>query len=160
MRIAIIAAMSLNRVIGKNNQIPWHLSDDLKRVKALTTGNAIIMGRKTYESIGKALPNRINIVLTSQVDFQAPGCVVVHSLKEALNACQQKDTFIFGGSSLYKLTLDIASHMHLTVIQTCIEGDTFFPPWDPKDWRVIQKTQHSTPEWDYEFVDLERCPQK
>lgn len=156
MRIAIIAAMSKNRVIGLNNQIPWHISADFKRVKQLTTGNTIIMGRKTFDSIGKALPNRTNIVLTQQENFDAPGCIVAKSLEEAFKLCRDELVFIFGGNSLYQKTLPIADEMYLTLVDADIAGDTYFPEWDKQEWSIINQSNHTEGVWNYQFIDLQR----
>lgn len=155
MNIAIIAAMSRNLVIGKNNQIPWHIPADFKRVKTLTTGNTIIMGRKTYDSIGKPLPNRTNIVLSRQSDFKADGVIVVPSLEEALSQSQGM-AFIFGGSALYQMTLDRADQLFLTLIDQDIEGDTFFPQWNREDWIITQQSQHQHDNLSYQFIDMKR----
>ncbi len=127
-RIVLIAAMAANRVIGRDNAIPWRLPGDLARFKQTTMGHPIIMGRRTFESIGRALPGRRNIVLTRRRGFTAPGCEVVHSLDEALAACRNEEkAFIIGGEQLYRDTLPLADEIILTVLDQEVEGDTFFP---------------------------------
>lgn len=169
MTLSIIVAMSQNRVIGKNNRLPWHLPEDLKRFKQITMGHPIIMGRKTYESIGKPLPGRENIVLTRSQDFHADAIHVVHSLAEALNPphppfskggnlIQEKsnlpplekgggggfkeERFVIGGAELFKLALPQATKIYLTLIEDKFEGDVFFPDIDfQKEFKVIDETE-------------------
>jgi len=138
--ISIIAAMSLNRVIGKNNQIPWQIHGEQKRFKQITWGHTIIMGRKTHTSIGKALPGRTNIVITQQRNFPAPGCIVVDSLENALENCPTGETeaFIIGGGQIFRLALPIINRIYLTTIQQEIEGDTFFPKFSLADFKQIK----------------------
>ena len=139
MIISIIAAMSLNRVIGKNNQIPWHIPGEQQRFKQITWGHAIIMGRKTHESIGRALPGRTNIIITRQQNYSAPGCIVVHSLEAALKNCPSNETeaFIIGGEQIFRLALPIVNRIYLTIIQKEIDGDAFFPEFSRNDVTVI-----------------------
>lgn len=135
MKIELIAAMSENKVIGVNNQLPWHLSEDLKHFKKLTMGKPILMGRKTYESIGKPLPKRTNIVLTSDPAYVAPGCVVVNSIDEALEVGKALDGFVvIGGAEIYKQFLDMAEVMYLTMVHTTIEGNAHFPMFEQAQW--------------------------
>jgi len=140
MIISIIAAMSLNRVIGKNNQIPWHIPGEQQRFKHITWGHAIIMGRKTHESIGRALPGRTNIVITRQQNYSAPGCIVVHSLEAALKNCPPNETeaFIIGGEQIFRLALPIVNRIYLTTIQQEIEGDAYFPEFSPTEFKETQ----------------------
>jgi len=141
--IALIVAMAANRVIGRENQLPWRLPGDLPRVKRLTMGKALIMGRKTHESIGRPLPGRLNIILTRQVDYQAEGCVVVHTVEEALAAAQayapDKEIIIFGGADLYRLFLPQANRLYLTLLADPFPGDTFFPEIDWSEWQEITR---------------------
>lgn len=123
--ITLIAACSKNRVIGKDNQLIWHLPEDLKRFKELTTGKTVLMGRKTFESIGRPLPKRTNIIITSDKNYKAEGCVIYHDLFEALK--HDKDIVVIGGSQIYQQCLDIAHDIQLTVIDQEFEGDAFFP---------------------------------
>lgn len=134
-QISLIVAMDLAGGIGMDNNLPWKISEDLKRFKKLTTGNVIIMGRKTFESLPKgALPDRENIVL-SHTDFSAPGAKVVHSLDEAMLALSHdKENFVIGGGSIYRLFLPFAQKIYLTIVQTVLPVDTHFPPFDMQEW--------------------------
>src|SRR5689334_5805891 len=133
MIISLIAALTENRVIGRNNDLPWHLPDDMKYFMQTTKEHYVIMGRKNYDSIPekfRPLPNRFNIVVTRQKNFEAPGCTVVNSIDEALNiahANHQMEVFIIGGAEIYKQGLPLATRLYLTEIKTELEGDTFFP---------------------------------
>src|SRR5690349_21170892 len=128
MTISIIVALSENNVVGINNQLPWHLSADLKRVKALTMGHHLIMGRKTFESIGRPLPGRTNVIITRDRNYQAEGCVVVGSLMEALDkAKEDNEAFIFGGGEIFKEGLPKVNKIYMTRIHQHFEGDTHFP---------------------------------
>lgn len=161
-RLSLLAAMASNRVIGHNNALPWHLSADLKRFKALTMGQIIVMGRKTYESIGKPLPGRINIIVSRQPDFSVPGAIVTGSIEEALTACapyQDKEIFIIGGSELYQQTLARCQRLYLTEVQKAFEGDAYFPEFDRSDWHETSREMHVQEEGgrlEYHFVVLER----
>ena len=152
--IKIIVAMSKNRVIGNNNSLIWHLPDDLKRFKELTVGNAIVMGRKTYESIGKALPDRRNIIITNDINFTAEGCDIVNSIDEALLLCGN-DCFIIGGGQIYKQTMHLAERIYMTLIDDDYEGDTLFPELDQSWYKSsIQECVKETKK--YEFILYER----
>jgi len=159
-RIALIAAMTENRVIGRENRLPWRLSADLRRFKSLTMGKPVIMGRKTYESIGKPLPGRSNIVVTRDRDYRAQGCRVVHSLEQALEAAAGHDeVMVIGGAQLYRQTLDRAERMYLTLVKTELDGDTLFPQIEMRHWRELERESHRADEkneYDYDFVTLER----
>ncbi|MBK0404586.1 dihydrofolate reductase [Adhaeribacter sp. BT258] len=157
--IALVVAMAENNVIGKNNQLIWHLPADLKHFKNLTTGHPIIMGRKTYESIGKPLPNRTNIVITRQEDFKPEGCLVAHSLPEALMLAQQLDAniFVIGGAEIYKQAMFLADTIYLTEVHHEFEGDTFFPEIDTLLWVETDREEHKADDknpYDYAFVTL------
>lgn len=135
--INLIVAMSENRVIGAKGEIPWHLPKDLKRVKELTTGHAIIMGENTYNSIGKPLPNRLNVVMSLDDTFNPPWVTVVRSIDEALEACQDyNEVFIFGGGQIYELFLPYVDRIYMTFVMDTFKGDTFFPKLDITDWKV------------------------
>ncbi len=155
-RLALIAAVAKNGIIGRDNTLPWRLPDDLKRFKALTLGHPILMGRKTWESLGRPLPGRENIVVTRDRNYQATGCRVVHSLKEALAACGQADTaFVIGGGEFYALTLPVAHVLHLTEIQAEVEGDAHFPPWDKDRFVETERVHHAADDahaWAFDFV--------
>lgn len=157
MIISIIAAMSLNRVIGHNGKIPWHIAGEQNRFQQITTGHTIIIGRKTYESIGRPLPGRTNIVITRSKDYSAPGCIVVESLDAALNKCARDETeaFICGGEQIYHLALPIVHKIYLTIIQQEIIGDTFFPEFSLKVFKAI-KSEHINKPLHYKFIIYER----
>jgi dihydrofolate reductase len=128
MIISIIAAMADNRVIGRDNEVPWHIPQDMKRFRSITMGHPVIMGRKTYESIGRPLPGRKNVVLTRNRDYRAAGAVIVHSLSAALDECAGADEiFICGGGEVFREALPLASRIYLTVVHMEATGDTFFP---------------------------------
>ena len=131
MTVAIIAAMCRNRVIGAHGTIPWHLPADLRRFRELTTGHTIVMGRKTFESIGKALPGRNNIVVSTDQSFSAQGCQVTRTIEEALAMGGDRQIFICGGGEIYRHTIGIADVIYLTVIDADMAGDTFFPEIPP-----------------------------
>jgi dihydrofolate reductase len=139
--ISIIAAVSKNGVIGVDNKLPWDLPEDLKRFKELTTGNVVIMGRKTYESIGKPLPNRINIVVTRDKDFFVSGVLTANSLDSALlKAGGNKDIFIIGGGEIYKQSMGFADKLYITEVDMEVEGDTTFPTISDQ-WSVIEENE-------------------
>ena len=133
--IKIIVATSRNKVIGDSNNLIWYLPADLKRFKEITTGNTIVMGRKTYESIGKPLPNRRNIVITRDVDYEVDGCEIVNSLEEALMISNQ-NCFIIGGGEIYKQSMGIADQIYLTLVHEDFEGDTTFPEIG-SEWKMV-----------------------
>lgn len=142
-RISLVVAIASNRAIGKDNQLLWHLPNDLKFFKKTTTGHAVIMGRRTFESIGKALPNRRNIVVTRQTDYQADHIETVPSVKEALALCTGDDeVFVIGGGQLYEHTLSVADRVYLTRVEANIEGDTFFPELPEDEWERISAETH------------------
>ena len=160
MRISVIAALAENRVIGRENELPWRLSADLKHFKMLTMGKPIVMGRKTWESIGKPLPGRSNIVITRDADYRADGCIVVNSIEQALQAAGDcEEVMVIGGAELYRQTLERAQRLYLTQVKAEVSGDTLFPLIDPKQWQEIERESHSGDEcneYDYDFVVLER----
>ncbi|MDA8094079.1 MAG: dihydrofolate reductase [Betaproteobacteria bacterium] len=159
-RISIIAALARNRTIGANNALPWRLPEDLKRFKTLTMGHHILMGRKTFESIGRALPGRTTVIITRQSDYQAPGCLTVHSLEEALQASRADDEIFFvGGAELYAQALPCANRLYLTEIQADVAGDACFPAFDRSQWHEIERTRHSEPAAGlaYDFVIYRRA---
>ncbi|MEQ3662291.1 MAG: dihydrofolate reductase [Flavobacterium sp.] len=155
--LTIIAAASENNALGKDNDLVWHLPNDFKRFKALTTGHHIIMGRKTFESFPKPLPNRTHIIITRQKDYIVPdGCVVVSSLKKAIKICPKDDeNFIIGGGQIYKQSIDGADKIELTRVHTEIDADTFFPEIDIEKWKLINEEFHSKDEkHQYDFTYL------
>jgi dihydrofolate reductase len=138
MQTILIAAFTDNRVLGKDNRLIWHLPEDLKNFKRLTSGHPVIMGRKTFESLGRPLPNRTNIIITRNADFKAEGCVVVSSLENALQKAEEagaEKAFVIGGGEIYAQALPIADLMYLTHVHTTLEGDTFFPEFSTQDWQ-------------------------
>lgn len=160
--ISAIVAMSENHVIGVDNQLPWHLPSDLQHFKSLTTGHPILMGRKTYESIGRPLPNRTNIVITRDASFSAPGCVVVTSIGEAIAHAKAKNSpeiFIIGGAEVYKQLLPVIQRIYLTVVHDEFEGDAFFPDLDSRVWKQVKREAHEADdknEFPFSFITLER----
>ena len=152
--------MDRNGLIGKNNQLPWHLPADLKHFKQVTMGKPVIMGRKTFESIGKPLPGRVNIVLTSRTMYQSPGCIVANSLDAAIEAAGPvSEVMIIGGAALYKDALPRVDRIYLTEVQAELEGDTWFPSLNESEWVVVQQTEHSADEtnpYGYVFKTLDR----
>ena len=140
MNLSIIVAMSANHVIGVNNSLPWHISSDLKRFKQITSGHRVVMGRKTYESIGKALPNRDNFVLTRNKNLKIENVVMISSLSE-LPDDDSKKSFIIGGGEIYKQCLDLCNEIMVTKIHHVIKGDTFFPELDNKVWLKVEESE-------------------
>ena len=160
-KLALIVAASTNSVIGKDGDMPWHISNDLKRFKRLTMGHHIIMGRKTYESIGRLLPGRTTVIVTRQKGLVVPGATVVHSLEAALDVASDDEIpFITGGAQIYELALPRVTDIFLTRIHATIQGDTFFPQVDWSRWRLAQESKHveeSDPILKYSFQDFERA---
>lgn len=153
--------MSANRVIGRNNKMPWHLSADLKRFRALTMNAPILMGRKTFESIGKPLDGRTNLILSKNPHYQPKDCLVFDSLETALNAAQNygKELFIIGGATLYEMTLPLAQRLYLTDIEAEFQGDTFFPEMDLSEWNEVACERVADDEkvdFVYRFLTLEK----
>jgi len=160
MKPAMIAAVSRNMLIGNNNRLPWHLPADLKYFKNRTTGHHIILGRKNYEAIGKALPNRTNIIVTRQFDYKAENCIVVHSINEALALCgNDHEPFICGGSQIYKLGMSFANRLYITWIDADFDGDIFFPEIDTSIWKMIDRQDNEPNDrnlYRYSFTIYER----
>lgn len=159
--ITLVVAMGLNHEIGVDNKLPWHLPKDLKHFKEITSGHPIIMGRKTYESIGKPLPNRTNIVISRKKDWFEEGILIVGSIKEAIKFGQKidEDIFIIGGGNIFEQTMDIADKLEVTEIKTNIEADTFFPKIDPKIWTKTDEVCHEKDEknnFDFCFQTFQR----
>lgn len=139
--------MAENRVIGANNALPWRLPADLKHFRRLTSGHHIIMGRRNYESIGKPLPDRTNIVVTRNTDYRAPGCLVRNSIEEALAAVRNdSEVFVIGGAEIYRQLLDRADRLYLTLIHSNIQGDTYFPEFNGHQWQEISRESHPADE--------------
>ena len=160
--IKILVACDENRVIGKDNQLIWHLPADLKRFKSLTTGHVILMGRKTYESIGKPLPNRTTIVITRQADFQAEGTIIAHSVDEAIlkaKSLSREDIFIVGGAEIYTVSMALADQILLTQLHDIFEGDAFFPEISPETWEIVDRERGLTDEknpFQYSFITYQK----
>jgi dihydrofolate reductase len=159
-RVSLIVAMAQNGVIGRGSTLPWHLPEDLKRFKATTMGKPMLMGRKTFESIGRALPGRLNLVLTRDLHWSAPGVSVVHSLEEALTrADAAEELMVIGGAEIYQLAMPFARRIYLTHVQADVAGDTFFPAFDATQWVDVQCDAHPADErnsYSVTFVTLER----
>ena len=160
MKLSLIAAMADERVIGLDNAMPWHLPADLKHFRNLTVGKPVIMGRKTIESIGKALPKRRNIVVTRQSDFGMDGCEVAASIESAVELVAGEDeVMIIGGASIYEQTLERADILYLTYIHAQFQGDTHFPAFNETEWEEIERETHESDEKNphpYSFVTLRR----
>lgn len=159
-RIALIAAMGTNRVIGIDNRLPWYLPADFKHFKALTLGKPVLMGRRTFESIGRPLPGRHNIVVTRDPNFRPSGVTVVSSIEEALEqAAPASETMVIGGASFYEQMLPRANRLYLTLVHGDFEGDAYFPAWDAPQWEQVER-QDCPPDGSggpsYSFVTLDR----
>jgi len=153
--ITIIAACSKNRVIGKDNQLLWHLPEDLKRFKNLTLGNPVVMGRKTYQSIGKALPGRLNIILTKNREFKADNCLIYNNIYDMLEIYQQSNLFVIGGGEIYNMFLPYAKKVELTLIDKDFEGDTFFPQLG-NDWIEHSVETNSNSDFEYKYITYQK----
>lgn len=156
---SVIVAMSENRLIGRGGDLPWHLSADLKRFRRLTTGHAIIMGRKTYESIGRPLPQRRSIVITRQADYAAEGIETAGSLDAALTLvaadASQNNAFVIGGAEVFREALPRAGRLYLTLVHAELEGDVFLPPFNDDEWALRSEERHAADErndFDYSFL--------
>lgn len=169
MRIAMIWAMADNRVIGRNNKLPWHLPNDLKYFKQLTTGKPVIMGRKTYESIGRPLPNRVNIVITRDTAFKAEGIKVVNTLDAAIELADAEclisgadEVIVMGGAEIYALALPRADRLYITFVHATVEGDSYFPEFDLSAYTEVgrEKFLADGPNpYDYSFCIFDKKPQ-
>jgi dihydrofolate reductase len=151
MKISLIAALDRNGVIGKGSELPWKLSTDMRMFKERTTGKAVLMGRKTFDSVGKPLPNRLNIVVTRDTAFQFPGVEVAHTLEEGLRIARDRDystLFVIGGGEIYLLALPHAMEMVLTFVEAEVEGDVFFPEIDWTLWQEVHEESHEAGEKD------------
>jgi len=160
MRVSLIAAMDLGRLIGKDGQLPWHMPADLLHFKRTTVGKPVIMGRKTFESVGRPLPKRINVIVTRQQDYAHEGCLVAHSLEEAIQMVAPCDeVMICGGSGIYAEAIPRVDRMYLTQIGHRFDGDTHFPEFDPTPWDETQREEHGPDEknrYPYTFITLDR----
>jgi dihydrofolate reductase len=159
-RISLIVAMAKNHTIGINNTLPWRCPEDLKHFKALTMGHHMIMGRKTFDSIGKALPGRTTVIVTRNQNLSIEGCVIAHSLQDAINACAgDEEIFIVGGADLYEQSLSLVNTMYVTEIQQDVLGDAHFPEFDRSLWQVTSREireQESPQPLEFHFVNYQR----
>jgi dihydrofolate reductase len=160
MTKSIVVAIAENYAIGKNNQLLWYLPSDLKHFKQITSGHTVIMGRKTYESVGKPLPNRRNIVLSRQV-MHIDGCETASSIDAALALCaDEKEVFILGGAEIYRQSINITDRIYLTIVYKEFDGDAFFPEINYSEWKETAREDHQPDEKNaipYSFITLERC---
>lgn len=153
--ITLIAACSENRVIGKDGTLIWHIPEDLKRFKKLTLGNPIVMGRKTYESIGKPLPGRTNIILTRDKNFKAENCLVYNKISDVLEIFEKNNIFVIGGGEIYKQFLDRSDRIELTLIHKNFDGDTYFPQIG-NDWEVIECQKSNFENIDIDYISYQK----
>ncbi len=160
-KITLIAAAGENNELGKDKDLVWHLPDDFKRFKRLTTGHHIIMGRKTFETFPQPLPNRTHVVITRKENYKPPGAIVVHSLDKALEVAEDDpQPFIIGGGEIYKLSLDEADAIELTRVHGSFEADTYFPDFDEKNWKLVDKEEHPADErhkYAFTYLTYERA---
>lgn len=141
--ITVIAAVAENNALGKENQLLWHLPDDFKRFKTLTSGHYIVMGRKTFESFPKPLPNRTHVIISRQANYQPEGCIVVNSLEQAIEACPKtEEVFIIGGGEIYRQSIAVADKLDLTRVHATFEADTHFPEIDLSQWQLVFEEHH------------------
>jgi len=153
--ITIIAAISKNNAIGKDNKLLWHISEDLKRFKRLTSGNPILMGRKTFESIGKPLPYRTNIILTKDKNYKADGCLVYNKVEDVLSLYERNNLYIIGGGEIYKQFIKIADRLEITLVESEFDGDTFFPKIG-SEWFIEKEELGKTNEYNYKFLTFKK----
>jgi dihydrofolate reductase len=159
--ISLVAAVAQNGAIGNRGALPWRLPADLARFRRLTTGHSILMGRKTFRSIGGPLPGRRNIVLTRDVDFRAAGCEIAHSVEQSLAAAGRGELFVIGGASVYELFLPLAGRLYITRVAAEVLGDAFFPAIDEKAWHLVERTPGTVDAGNplpHEFLVYERRP--
>ncbi|ANW94999.1 diacylglycerol kinase [Wenyingzhuangia fucanilytica] len=158
--ITLIAAIGDNNELGKDNDLIWHLPADLKRFKQITTGHHIIMGRKTYESIGKPLPNRTTIVISRNKDYKVDGCITTHSLESAIEIAKQDDNaFVIGGAKIYEKAIDIVDELDICEVHNSFDADVFFPNINPNIWEETKREEFKSDEkniYDYSFVKYRR----
>jgi len=159
----IIAAVSDNNVIGNRNALPWRIPEDLARFKSLTLGSTLVMGRRTFESIGRPLPGRTTLVLSRRTDFAAPGALVAHGVKEAVSLIAGPHAFVAGGAGIYELFLPMATKLFLTRVHAAYDGDTSFPPFDAREWELVSAERRTPasgkPSYTFEVYDRvgQRC---
>ncbi|MFP4639515.1 MAG: type 3 dihydrofolate reductase [Guyparkeria sp.] len=166
MRVSLIAAMARNQVIGRNNQLPWRLPADLKHFKQVTMGKPLIMGRRTFESIGRPLPGRTNIVLTRDESFSADGVTIVYTINDALSEAEahldeSKEVMVMGGADIYYQFLPRADRMYLTLVELEVAGDAHFPAYVPDEWELVEASRFEADEknpYNYQFLTFDRVP--
>lgn len=166
MKLSLVWAMAQNRVIGRNNNLPWYLPEDLKYFKRITLGKPVIMGRKTFESIGKPLPGRTNIVVTRNPDFAVEGVKTVHSLEAARDLCESigeidgtDEAMVIGGAEIYGQAMPLADRLYLTEVHAEVEGDAWFPEFDRRDWQEVAREDFEAAgpnPYNYSFIVLEK----
>jgi dihydrofolate reductase len=158
MKISIVVAASENLVIGYKNALPWHISEDLKHFKQITINHSVVMGRKTFESIGKPLKERRNIVISRDGTLKIEGAEVVNSLDEAIHRTKnENEIFIIGGEQIYKIAMPIATHMHITKVYNNIKGDAFFPAFDENEWKILtQKDSETSEGLKFSFIEYQK----
>ena len=156
--LSLIVATAKNRVIGLNNTLPWHLPEDLKRFRALTTGHHIIMGRKTYDSLGRLLPGRTTVIVTRNIDYQIDGTIIANSLEQAIALCHNDDeVFLIGGAELYQAGLELADKLYITEIDLAVAGDAHFPQLPVGQWKETTREAHvSEKGLQFNYVTYER----
>lgn len=156
--LSLIAAVARNGVIGTDNTLPWHLPEDLKRFRALTTGHHIIMGRRTYESINRLLPGRTTVIVTRNPAYQVPGALMARSLQHAVELCGgDREAFLIGGAELFQDGLRLGDRIYLTEIDAEFAGDVFMPPLNPAQWREVSRERHVSDQgWGYSYITYER----
>ena len=165
MKISLVAAVALNGVIGKNNDLPWRLPDDMKFFMETTKNHYVILGRKNYESLPakyQPLPNRTNIIVTRQKEFNAPGCMVVNNMDDALNIARdngESEVMVIGGAEIYKLALPVADRLYITEVHAEVDGDVRFPAYDKNEWQEVSRVRHAKDQrhpYEFDFVLYER----
>lgn len=160
MILSTVIAFGENRGLGFGNKLPWHLPDDLKRFKEITRGHSVIMGRKTYESIGRLLPERKNIIITRDKNYKVEGAVIVSSIEEAIQECkEEKEAFVIGGGEILKIALPYLNKMYLTHVDAVVTADSFFPEFEPTEWKIIREEFHPKDEkhaYDFTFKIYEK----
>jgi dihydrofolate reductase len=159
--LTIIAATSTNNALGKNNQLVWHLPEDFKRFKTITSGHYIIMGRKTFESFPKPLPNRTHVIITRNKNYQAPeGCLVVESLEDAIAICpKNEEVFVIGGGEIYQQSIHLVDKIEITKVHTTVDADTFFPEINEAEFEIVFEEHHAKDEkhqFDFTFLTYQK----
>lgn len=158
MKISIIAAIGKNRELGKNNKLLWDIPEDLKRFRSITAGHTVIMGRKTFESIGRALPNRTNIIVTRDKNYKAVGCIISRSLEGAIDLAKRgggEEVFVIGGGEIYRQAISLADKLYLTLVEGTFDADTFFPDYSGFR-KVIFQEKHKDENYSYTFLEMEK----